>query len=135
MQVATLCRQDTWSDEMADSSQADRWDPPGELKNIHASSRVREGIFSNPLRRPPSSGSAWQRPSASCIGLEAHSRTASGQLRQLCELSIAIAQRLSGNAELVQHRQLKIRHRRVFRIDKMTAPLEPHGASAQKQGG
>jgi hypothetical protein len=61
-------------------------------------------------------------------------RPKSGQLGQLPELSITIAQLLSRNPQLVQQRQLQVGQWRMFRIDDMPPALEPPGASAQKQG-
>lgn len=54
----------------------------------------------------------------------------SGQLRQFFEFSRAVAQFLGRNPQLVQQGQLKIRQRRMFRKDEMTAALDAHAASA-----
>ena len=53
-----------------------------------------------------------------------------GQLGELLELPGAVAQLLRRHAQEVQHRELQVGQRRVFRIDEMAAALESARASA-----
>src|SRR4029077_2136724 len=52
---------------------------------------------------------------------------------ELLELSCAVAQLLGRHAEEVEHRELQVRQRRVFRIYEMAAALESARASADEQ--